>query len=61
LLRLESRVQRLESRLTDGTGLKPHSPEWLAHWEDALARIVGGEEPGEPGDIPLEVWDAIEE
>ncbi len=56
---LERRVKKLEALLTDGGGLKPHSPEWRAHWEQRLTRILSGEEPGEPGCIPLEVWDAV--
>ena len=59
MLRLVRRVQRLEVQLTDGSGLKAHSPEWQAHWEQRLTRILSGEEPGEPGCIPLEVWDAV--
>ena len=59
MLRLVRRVQRLEVQLTDGSGLKAHSPEWQAHWKQRLTRILSGEEPGEPGCIPLEVWDAV--
>lgn len=61
MFRLERRVQKLEAKLTDVTGLRAHSPEWHAHWEQKLARIVNGDVPGEPGSIPLEVWDAIED
>jgi hypothetical protein len=59
VIQLARRVQRLEAKLTDGTGLRPHSPEWKARWEAKLSRIVSGEDPGEPGAISLEVWDAI--
>jgi hypothetical protein len=52
-------VQKLEALLTDGSGLKPHSPEWQAYWEQKLARIAIGDEPGEPGCIPHEAWDAL--
>ena len=26
------RIEELETRLTDGSGLVPHSPQWLAFW-----------------------------
>ncbi len=61
MLALQKRLQRLEARLTDGSGRRPHSPEWLAYWDQKLTRILTGEEPGEPGCIPLEVWDAFSE
>jgi hypothetical protein len=59
LISLERRVQKLEALLTDGSGLKPNSPEWLAYWEQKLAKIASGDERGEPGCIPLAVWDAL--
>ena len=58
--RLECRVKRLEARLTDDSGLRPHSAEWLDHWLEKLRLIAEGGEPGEPGSIPLEVWDAVD-
>jgi len=58
--RLESRVRRLEARLTDKSGLRPHSAEWLDHWLEKLTLIVTGGVPGRPSSIPLEVWDAID-
>ena len=56
---LERRVKKLEALLTDSSGLKARSPEWRAHWEHRLTSILGGEEAGEPGCIPLEVWDSV--
>ena len=58
-LRILSRLRRLETRLSDGSGLRPRSPEWLEHWARRLNAILCGEDPGSPGCIPLEVWDAI--
>jgi hypothetical protein len=58
--RLRGRLRRLETRLTDVNGLRPQSPEWWEHWARRLQSIFSGEEPGEPGCIPLDVWDAIE-
>ena len=54
-----NRLRKLEMRLTDASGLKPHSPEWQAYWEQKLARIANGDDRGDPGCIPLEVWDAL--
>ena len=53
------RLQKLEALLTDGSGLKPNTPEWRDYWEQKLKRIASGEEPGGPGCIPLQVWDAL--
>jgi hypothetical protein len=61
VFQLAKRVQRLETQLTDGTGLRPHSREWRAHWDEQLSKIVSGEKPGEPHSIPLEIWDAIQD
>jgi len=58
-LRIQSRLRRLETRLSDGSGLRPRSPEWLEHWARRLNAILRGEEAGLPGCIPLDVWDAI--
>jgi hypothetical protein len=56
---LLQRIRKLEACLTDGSGLKPRSPEWQEYWEHKLARIVSGDEAGDRGCIPLEVWDAL--
>jgi hypothetical protein len=56
---LERRVQKLEALLSDGSGLRPDSPEWLDYWARKASRILTGEEPGQPGCIPLEVWDVV--
>jgi hypothetical protein len=39
---LVRRLQKLEGRLTDATGLVPHSDAWFAFWEDKLARSMDG-------------------
>lgn len=53
------RLQKLEALLTDASGLKPNSQEWQAYWEQKLERIARGDEPGKPGCVPLEAWDAL--
>jgi len=55
---LERRVKKLEAQQAN-SGPKPNTPEWRAHWEQKLAAILNGEEAGEPGCIPLDVWDAL--
>jgi len=60
VLNLRRRLQKLEARLGDGTGLRPHSSEWLEHWTLRLNKILSGEETGAPRCIPLEVWDAVD-
>jgi hypothetical protein len=48
------RLQRLESRLTDATGLVPRSEAWLNYWKWKLEQYVS-----EGGGIPMEAIDAI--
>jgi len=31
----------------------------MDYWERRVSRILNGEQKGQPGCIPLEVWDAI--
>ena len=57
---LQRRLRRIEALVVDGSGLRPKSPEWVDHWMSRLSRILAGEEPGAPGCIPLDVWDAID-
>lgn len=53
---LVRRLRKLEERLTDATGLVPHSEAWFAYYEDQFARWEVGEEfPC----IPLAVIDRI--
>jgi hypothetical protein len=53
---LVRRLQKLEGRLADATGLVPHSEAWFAYYEGQFARWEVGEEfPC----IPLAVIDRI--
>ena len=58
MIKVERRLEKLEARLTDRSGYRPHSDEWADFWARKIHRILTGEEPAEPGCIPLEVWDA---
>jgi len=57
---LVRRVQNLEGRLTDATGLVPHSDAWFAFWEDKLDRSMNGEDVDMKG-FTLAVIDRIVE
>ena len=53
------RVRKLETRLTDLSGLVPHTEDWLAYWKQRIERLLGGEAQRETGRIPLEAIDAL--
>jgi hypothetical protein len=53
------RVRRLETRLTDSSGLAPRSEAWLDYWGRRIERLVGGEAQRERDRIPLEAVDAL--
>jgi hypothetical protein len=53
------RLRRLETRLTDTSGLAPHTEAWLDYWGRRIERHLGGDAQREPGRIPLEAIDAI--
>jgi hypothetical protein len=40
---LRARVRALEKRLTDSTGLVPHSRAWLEFWFDNTDRLMAGD------------------
>ena len=56
---LNRRLRNLEARLTDSSGLVPHSQVWRDYWFPKVDRMLSGQEPAPPGSIPLEVVDAI--
>lgn len=53
------RVRKLETRLTDLSGLAPDSEAWLDYWEHRIERLLGGDAQRETGRIPLEAIDAV--
>ena len=57
---LVRRLHKLEGRLTDATGLVPHSDGWFAFWEDKLDRSMNGEDVDMSG-FTLAVIDRIVE
>jgi hypothetical protein len=56
---LHRRLQKLEARLTDSSGLVSNSQAWRDYWFPKVERILSGQEPSTPGCIPLEVAHAI--
>ena len=56
---IRQRLRKLESRLTDTTGLAPYSEPWFAYWENILAQYLAGENPQHPGKVPLVVADRL--
>jgi len=59
LSRLLRRLQKLEARLTDRSGLVPRTKAWFDYWLPKVDRIPSGGDAGEPGRTPLAVSDAI--
>jgi hypothetical protein len=57
MARLERRLRKLEARLTDRSGLVPHTKRWFDHWLTRLEKLVNGERPDES--IPIEFCDAL--
>jgi len=58
-MHFERRLRKLEARLTDRSGVVPNTEAWWDYWLPRVDSLIIGEEPGEPGCIPLEVCDAI--
>jgi hypothetical protein len=38
--RLHRRLRKLESQMTDGSGLVPHSEAWFQHWNERLDKFL---------------------
>jgi hypothetical protein len=56
--KLKRRLEALEARFMDGTGLVPYSEEWLAYWTEQVIRLY--ERPRAPGPrIPIEAFRAV--
>ena len=53
---LARRIQKLEARLTDRSGLTPVSAAWVDYWTEKLDQAVAGEYDGK---IPLAVVDHL--
>jgi hypothetical protein len=53
---LRKRLERLESRLTDGSGCVPYSAEWFTYWTRQAERLLAGENVPKP---PIAFFDAV--
>jgi hypothetical protein len=57
---LERRLKKLESRLTDPSGLVPHSQRWLSYWDRHVYDYVIDPEHRRPAILfPLEALRAV--
>jgi hypothetical protein len=56
MVRLESRLRKLEAQLTDRSGLLPHTEAWRGYWMAIVDKMITGEKLDEL--IPLEFIDA---
>ena len=45
---LRKHLERLESRLTDGSGCVPYSAEWFPYWTRQAERLLAGENVPKP-------------
>jgi hypothetical protein len=45
---LRKRLERLESRLTDGSGCVPYSAEWFPYWTRQAERLLARENVPKP-------------
>ena len=53
---LKKRLERLESRLTDGSGCLPYSAQWFTYWSRQAERLLVGEDVPKP---PIAFFDAV--
>jgi len=57
MARFERRLQNLEARWTDCSGLVPHTESWWDYWMAMVGKLIAGEKLDEL--IPLEFVDAL--
>jgi hypothetical protein len=53
------RLRKLETRLTDNSGLRPNSETWLDYWGRRIGHLLDGVGQRDAGRIPLEAIDAL--
>ena len=57
MVRLESRLRKLEARLTDHSRLVRHTQKWFDYWLVRLDKLIAGEPPEEL--MPISFLDAL--
>ena len=58
---VQRRIQKLESQVTDPSGLTPHSEEWLKHWTRKLNQFTLTGERSAIAGLRLDILDAVRE
>jgi hypothetical protein len=53
------RLQKLEARLTDGSGFAPHSEAWLEYWKEKLDRFLTKRDASALHGMPIGALDDI--
>jgi hypothetical protein len=53
------RLRKLESRMTDRSGLTPHSEAWFAHWSEKMDQFLTKRDSTAVNGMPLAYIDAI--
>ena len=56
---LERRLRKIETCLTDSSGLVPHSRKWLLYWDRKLYDFMTQDEPTERVLFTIEAYRAV--
>jgi hypothetical protein len=57
---LERRIKKLETCLTDASGLMPHSQRWLAYWDQQIFHFMTDPDGKPPAVLfPIEAFRAV--
>jgi len=59
LSNLHRRLRKLEAKMTDQSGLAPHSAAWFAHWNERYNRFLTTRDADAIQGMPLAYVDAI--
>ena len=56
---IRSRLRKLETQLTDASGLVPDSPKWLKYWDRRIYEILTSPKNERHEKIPLGAFRAV--
>ena len=57
--KLERRLQKLETELTDASGMVPHTRKWLLYWTERIGKYLTGEYKPAGKFMTLEAFRAV--